>query len=173
MVMKKDRKSYPCVPGSSFIPCLFIFGVFFWLGNAYYFSKKQPGAAIGMVLFAIVTLVFTIWCWNKTMYKVEIHSDHVICKGFLCKDVVIDYEKATIGMDYHMQRGCKVWWIYLCYGPGPVFDPRKPYNRMNSLKCRQGFIRIMFQEDIYDELMAVLPKKQKTALTTARRCTKI
>lgn len=44
---------------------------------------------------------------------------------------------------------------------------------MNSLKCKQGFIRIMFQEDIYDELMAVLPKKQKTALTTARRCAKI
>ena len=73
-------------------------------------------------------------------------------------------------MDYHLQRGCKVWWIYLCYGPGPKFDPKKPYNRMNSLKCKPGFIRIMYDDEVYQALIEVLPKKQHTALVTACRC---
>ncbi len=165
------NKRYPCVPNASFLPFFLIFGEFFYLFMLYWsLSDGDIAASILDFLFCAATLVVAIWCWERTMRRVEIRPDQIICRAWLCKNIVIDYAKSTIGMDYHLQRGQKVWWIYLCYGPSPKFDSRKPYNRMNALKCKQGFIRIMYREDVYDALITVLPKKQKTALVSARRC---
>ncbi len=164
-------KRFPCVPNASFLPFFYILGEFFLLFVLYMcLTEGNIAASFVAFLFCVATLSFAVWCWEETMRQVEIKSNHIICRAWLCRNIVIDYEKATVGMDYHLQRGNKVWWIYLCYGPSPIFDSRKPYNRMNSLKCKQGFVRIMYREDVYDTLIAVLPKKQKTALISARRC---
>lgn len=164
-------KQFPCVPGSLFLPVFFSFGALFYLWVTYYSIIKDAyfPAFMGACFFVGI-VAFLIWSWKSTMCKVQIQPAHIICKTLFCADIVMEYEKCTVGMDYHLQRGCKVWWIYLCYGPGPKFDPKKPYNRMNSLKCKPGFIRIMYDDEVYQALIEVLPKKQQTALVTACRC---
>ena len=165
-------KKYPCVPSSLFLPVFFSLGALFFLWISYFsiINNAYFESFCGMV-FSIGTVAFIIWEWKSIMCKVQILSDRIICKTLFCPDITIEYEKCTVGMDYHLQRGCKVWWIYLCYGTGPRFDPQKPYNRMNNLKCRPGFVRIMYRDDVYHALIDVLPKKQKTSLTSACRCT--
>ena len=164
-------KQFPCVPGSSFLPVFFSLGSLFFLFVSYMcVTTGSIIAAFVGVCFFVGTVAFIIWGWKSTMCKVQIQPACIICKTLLCADIVMEYEKCSVGMDYHWQRGHKVWWIYLCYGPGPQFDPNKPYNRMNSLKCRPGFIRIMYSNEVYQALIEVLPKKQKTAFISARRC---
>ena len=164
-------KQFPCVTGSLFLPAFFSFGAVFFLFVSYMcVVSGSPFMGFLMGVFSIGTVAFIIWGWKSTMCKVQIQPAYIICKTLFCADIVMEYEKCTVGMDYHLQRGCKVWWIYLCYGPGPKFDTKKPYNRMNSLKCKPGFIRIMYDDEVYQALIEVLPKKQHTALVTACRC---
>ena len=167
-------KQYNCVPGSWFIPAYFSFGELF-VAFMLYLSIDR-GLLLESIFFFVVFVciaAFIIWGWRSTMCKVKIQPACIICKTLFCADIVMEYEKCTVGIDYHWQWGRKVWWIYLCYGPGPKFDPKKPYNRMNSLKCKPGFIRIMYDDEVYQALIEVLPKKQQTALVTACRCADI
>lgn len=164
------KKSYPCVPGSAALQGIFLFGLAFYIwmiiGSA---QDGQEEAIPGFILFMIATLAFMVWSWSRSMSRVEILPDRVICKAPFCKSIEILYDKCNIGMDYHLQNGGKVWWIYLCYGNKPPYKSKNPSNRMNALKCRQGFIRIMFSEEVYDALMNVLPKRQKNGLIASRR----
>ena len=162
---------FPCVPGSWFIPAYFSFGELF-VAFVFYLSIDRGLLWESVFFFAVFVCIaaFIIGSWDKAMQKVQIYSGHIVCRTPFCPTIVMEYEKCTVGMDYHWQRGCKVWWIYLCYGPSPKFDSKKPYNRMNSLKCKPGFIRIMYSDEVCQALIAVLPKKKQTALITACRC---
>lgn len=46
---------------------------------------------------------------------------------------------------------------------------KKSGKRMNFLKCKQGFVRMMNRDKVYDALLEVLPKKQKAQLICAKR----
>lgn len=123
---------------------------------------------LSLTLLGIVLAVVTAF---PAIRRVEIHSNHIKCKGLFPRDTfVIEYSKCIIGMDYHVQNWNKVWWIYLCYGQPPQYKSKNPANRMNAVIIRPGFIKIMYSDAVYETLLEVLPKKQKTALITARRC---
>jgi hypothetical protein len=85
----------------------------------------------------------------------------------------LQYEKCTVGMDWHQQNGNKIWWIYLCYGPKPSYRTKNPTQRMNTLKCQPNFIRILYRDDVYEALLMELPKKQRVALESSYKCAAI
>lgn len=115
-------------------------------------------------------LVLAVVLLKPAAWRVELQADCAVCKGLLAKDTfTISYETCTIGMDWHMQNQNKIWWIYLCYGPKPTYPTENPANRMNTLKCKPGFIRIMYSDDLYQALMAVLPEAQRIALESSRK----
>ena len=164
------KKSYSCVPGSSFVIGYFLASIVFLLWMAVSVAKSGQTSVIPViVLFIVAIAIFVAWAWLRAMCRVHIREKVLICKTPFCKDIVIEYEKCNIGMDYHVQHGRKVWWIYLSYGKPPEYKTRNPANRMNSLKCQPGFVRIMFRNEIYNDLMRVLPKKQRIGLESARR----
>lgn len=168
--MKKNQ--YSSVPGTIVFPLLTITCVLFSSWMIYYcYCTNQLSVPLFIVfllwiVFAIVLFVCTI---PYSMCKIIINPDHILCKMPLHKNIVLLYEHCYIGMDYHVQNGGKIWWIYFCYGKMPPYKNPHLGNRINSIKCQPGFIRIMYRDEVYDTLLETLPKKQKTALISARR----
>ena len=115
----------------------------------------------------IMCTVFTLVLLSPTGYSVTIHPDHIVCKSLSPKSKFsVHYNDCSIGMDFHTQYGRKVWWIYLCKG---TLYAHKNGKQINSVKIKPGFIRIMYSDEVYQALIAVLPPKQQKSLTIARR----
>ena len=72
-------------------------------------------------------------------------------------------------MDYSWRSGGKIWWIYICYGPPPRFKSANSSNRMNSVKFKPGFIKMHYNDKVYNALLEVLPKQQRSALIYAKK----
>lgn len=173
-------KKFRCIPIAMGLPLIFclyaLFFVYFMVVHLDSFvnSAGEPDPVGGMLIcvFGICgTIGLALYTAQNAWWRVEIYSEKIAFKGMLPKDTFeMEYEKCNVGMDYHAQNGQQVWWIYLCYGYPPKFKSKNTANRMNALKIRPGFIKIMYSDEVYDALLEVLPKKQKTGLTTARRC---
>lgn len=95
---------------------------------------------------------------------VLLYPDHIVCRGLFSQKIVMDYSKCYVGVDYGNHQNGKTWWIYLSYEPYPPFKKGAYYNRINAQYCKQGFIRTMYRDEVYQALMKVLPKKQRTML---------
>ena len=121
------------------------------------------------VLIFFYAILFPLFFFPSTLCLVEIKSDRIICHIPFHKNVEIEYEKCYIGFDYHNQNGGKIWWIYFSYGKMPPYKNPQLGNRINSIKCQPGFVRIMYRDEVYNALLETLPPKQKTALEAARR----
>lgn len=111
------------------------------------------------------------WCgvfWFISMDEhVYLYPDHLVCKRPFRKNVVLYYDRCTVGMDYATTSGDTNWWIYLSYGPLPKYKGNSPANRINSLRTNEEFVRIMYYEEVYEALLQVLPKHQKVCLQAA------
>ena len=68
----------------------------------------------------------------------------------------------------HSERE-KIWWIYFCYGQRPYYNSLHHGQRINSIKCQDWFVRMMYREDIYTLLLDVLPENKRIALVSARK----
>ena len=174
-IMKKSwtKKVFQVIPGACVIPlsCLFtscISSVLLW----YAVKSNQLSLFVicGLLVFFIGGLIGVETSIQQTMCCVEFCNNHAICYIPFGRQIQLEYSECNIGMDYHTQNGTKIWWIYLCYGSKPRYQTKGPTKRMNTLKCKPGFIRIMYREEVYDALISVLPKKQRIALETSRRC---
>lgn len=165
-------KKYRCIPISMGIPIAFmsmsavqvVLTWYYWV-NMHDINDVYMGIVICSFgcIFAIITAF-------PALRRIEICQNKVICKGLLPRDTFeLEYANCNVGIDYHCQYGRKIWWIYLCYGPHPRFKKSNQSNRTNALKIKPGFIKIMYSDEVYNALIEVLPKKQRTALETARR----
>jgi len=171
-------KKFRCVPLSMGIPVIFGLCGLFWVPflfnlDVFVNSKGEPAPQAGLILciFAIVcSLSGVITTLSFAVKRVEIYSDRVICKGLFPKDTFeLVYDTCNVGMDYHVQNGGKIWWIYFYSGSHPKYKTKNPANRINSIKIQPGFVRIMYDEELYQTLMETLPSKQCTALKSIRR----
>ena len=72
-------------------------------------------------------------------------------------------------MDYSWRSGGKVWWIYICYGSPPRFKSANSPNRINAEKFKPGFIKMHYNDKVYNALLEVLPKQQRSALISAKK----
>ena len=172
-------KKFRCVPLFMGIPVIFGIGAIFWVPLLFHLdvfvnSKGEPNPVGGLALcvfFILFSLTFAIASLGFAVKRVEIHSDRVVCKGLLPKDTFkLPYDTCNVGMDYHVQNGGKIWWIYFYSGPHPKYKANNPANRINSVKIQPGFVRIMYSEELYQTLMDTMPPKQCTALKSMRRC---
>ena len=165
------RKGFPSVPNARFILYFFMYGFLFYGFIAYKFFEEQFNVLTLIIacLFAVGCLCVAVSALPRVACTIQILPEYMVCKIPFHKDIVIQYEQCNIGMDYHIQHGQKVWWIYLCYGPKPTYKTMHPGKRINSLKCQDGFIRMIYRQEIYDALLCVLPKDKQVALTSAKK----
>ena len=168
--MKKQQ--FQCVPGAVVIPAFFFLGaiVYFVFFVQAIIEKDLEGVA-ATSLFICIGLIGVFATSPQCFKRVEILSKGICCKGVLPQSTfMIDWGTCNIGMDYHYQSGRRVWWIYVCTGSLSNFMPANKRHKINSAKITPGFIRIVYSDKVYTALLEVLPKKQQTALISARRC---
>ena len=166
-------KKFRCVPIAIGLPIAFWSCTIFYLGLIWFALVKLSDQSLAILAFFMVLFssFFGIFVSLPAVRRVEFYPDFLICKGLFPQDTFeIRYQDCNVGMDYHRQNRRKVWWIYLCYGSPPQYKRDIPANRINSVKIAPGFVKIMYSDEVYNALIEVLPKKQKTALVTARRC---
>lgn len=164
-------KRFPSVPGSFLLPCIYLasfltgstlaYGL--WVGP---YSLFEFSLACGFTVGSGCMLFYSL---PRTACVIHIFSGQLVCKIPFHKDIIIEYEKCNVGMDYHIQNGKKIWWIYFCYGQRPSYNSLHHGQRINSIKCQDGFVRMMYREDIYTLLLDVLPKNKRIALVSARK----
>ena len=104
--------------------------------------------------------------------RVKIYPDVIICKGlFPWNTIRIEYAKCNVGLDFHLVRGEKMWWIYFCYGVPPKYSyNHNSINRINGEKFRDGFIKMQYEDKLYYALLEILPKKSREELIASRSC---
>lgn len=165
-------KKFHCVPVSVGIPIAFISMSVIQMGLTWYYWINMHDIKdiyAGIVFFSIGCFLAVITS-IPAFRRVELFSEKIICKGVFPRNTFeIEYAKCNIGIDYHCQYGRQIWWIYLCSGPYTQFKVSGNSSRINTLKIKPGFIKIMYSDEVYNALMSVLPKKQKIALETSRR----
>ena len=171
MTILQGKKTFLCVPIGLGLPVVFLMlTVLSIIMTLWVVQIGQNHVAPIFGFFTLLAFSIAVVTFLQTIQRVEIQRGAIVCKGLLPRNTFsIEYDKCTIGMDWHKQNGNLIWWIYLCYGHMPVYRNNNPHNRINALRCRPGFIRIMYRENVYEALVSVLPKKQKIALETARR----
>ena len=170
---KSENRDYPCIPGSAFISTYFVFGELISLAMAYYSAADGAiGPSRFFIGFSVALFAFIVWQWKRTMWKVRIDKRYLTCYAPLCNKIVISLDDCRVGFGYHLQGKTRVWWIYLC-DPLSRFDTRSICDHMNSLKCEESFVRIMYRQDFFEELIDHLPKKQKETLLSEKRFYKI
>ena len=135
----------------------------------YYTNQLSFLLLCGYLMFALCGVFAAIFSSQQALCSIVLHDDYLLCKIPFSKNIEINYERCNIGLDYHVQNGRKIWWIYLSYGKMPPYKNPQFGNRINSVNCQPGFVRAMYSDILYDTLMEILPKKQKVALASARR----
>lgn len=168
-----NHKSFRSVPGAFVIPitCLLTSFVFVSLMVFCFYNRQiNPLIFCECALFVVGGIIGFIFSSQQSMCSVVLYDDRVLCKIPFSKNVELVYDKCYIGVDYHVQNGGKIWWIYFSYGKMPPYKNSHLGNRINSIKCQPGFVRIMYRDEIYEALLEVLPEKQKTALVSVMRC---
>ena len=171
MTMLQGKKTFFCVPIGLSLPIVFLLlTVVSIVMTLWVIRIGQNDVAPIFVFCALLAFSISACTFVRTSQRVEIQSEAIVCKGLFPRSAFsIEYDKCTIGMDWHKQNGNLIWWICLCNGHMTVYRNNNPHNRINALRCRPGFIRIMYRDEVYEALISVLPKKQKVALETSRR----
>ena len=164
-------KKFRCVPIAIGLPVICLVLLLLCLAiAAQCWIDRDTGGTVVFLILALLALGLAACTFVPGIRRVELYPEWIICKGLPGQSFRMRYEDCRVGMDYHEQNGGKIWWVYLCQGEMPRYPKGNPANRINAVKIRPGFIRIMYSEEGYEALMEVLPKKQKTGLVTARRC---
>ncbi len=173
MRKKRANSQHICIPAAICLPMLFAVIAMIWVGLICYecYRTGWPNNVFGIGVFCVLlSLTISVFTLRMGAWRVDIQANKVICKGILPKDTFeINYETCSICMDWHQQSGTTIWWICIFQGKFPPYKGKGTSNRINSIKIQPGFIRIMYSEEVYNTLLEVLPKKQKTALISARR----
>lgn len=161
-------KKFRCMPIAIGIPMVCILFLLYWILLMIYI--KQDNLHSLTILYVSLCVIIAGLTLPNAVRRIEIHKDKVVCKGlFPSQTYEIEYEKCNIGMDYSWRSGGKIWWIYICYGPPPRFKSVNSPNRMNAEKFKPGFIKMHYNDKVYDALLEVLPKQQRSALISAKK----
>ena len=167
----KRGKWYPMVPGGAFVALVMICGcpAFSWAAYDCIVDEGAIFAGIISALFALFYLFFAWYFCVNGVHYFKISDGCLECFTPLRPRIRLEYGSCNIGIDYHIQSGRALWWIYLCYGEKPPYKKQNdPRNRMNTIPCSESFVRMMYNEDLYNELLEVLPSKQRAELMWAK-----
>lgn len=175
----KHKKTYPCIPSAKLFAALSVLmgfvavGIILFLMNvpiAHWDTTPHSEKVLVVAVFgtaAAIEFGYAAWGVGRSLRRVTIRRDRIVCTAPFCKDIVIKYEDCRVGMDYSRTNGGKMWWIYLCRGD--YADYKKRFKRINSVKYQDGFIRIAYEPEVFEALIEALPKKKAAALESFRR----
>ena len=171
MTISRSNKTYLCVPVGLGLPLIFLGLTVLSIAMALWVVQVGQEDCVPIFLtFSFLSFSIAVITFGGAVWRVEIGQAAITCKGLWPYNTFsLEYEKCTIGMDWHKQNGNKIWWIYICYGHLPYDQKLKSLKRINTVNCKPGFIRIMYRDEVYEELISVLPKKQRIALEASRR----
>lgn len=171
MTISQSKKTYLCVPIGLGLPLIFLGLTVLSIVMALWLVRVEQNDVVPIFYtFSFLSLSIAATTFVRAIWRVEIKQDSIVCKGLMPHNAfALEYEKCTIGMDWHKQNGNKIWWIYICYGHLPYNPTKNTAKRINTFNCKPGFIRIMYRDEVYAALISVLPKKQRIALETSRR----
>ena len=165
-------KQFRSVPGAWAVPLGCLLTAIVSLGMIFvcqYTNQLSVFVLSGYLLFVLCGFFGAVFFSQQALCSIVLYEDRLLCKIPFSRNVEIIYEECYIGFDYHIQHGQRFWWVYFCYGKMPPYKNPQLGNRINSIKCQPGFVRVMYSDELYDALIKVLPKKQKVALVCARR----
>lgn len=161
-------KKYYSTPIGIAVPIVFLgYAIFFSVLFFHELGKGHVEKTSDLLfwVFTIMGCILVSIILTRILCRyVLLYPDHIVCRGLFSQKIVMDYSKCYVGVDYGNHQNGKTWWIYLSYEPYPPFKKGAYYNRINAQYCKQGFIRTMYRDEVYQALMEVLPKKQRTML---------
>lgn len=179
--MKKKKNKYQCIPLANALVIVWVVLLFVYAGLMYVLYSPecsdfviQPSSqdeavllALGWVALGAGCVGCFIWSLISCSRYIVLEEDRLLCKALFRKTIVLEYSKCNVGMDYSYNTSAAYWWIYFSIGPLPKYNPKIPINRINSVKYSDSLVKIMYSDEVYEALLEVLPKRQKTALTCA------
>lgn len=178
MIMRQDmnsQKTFFCMPIAWGLPAVFFGGAIVGLVELIWlWGEGQSAIAPVLGGLIIMALLFVVGTIPNATWRIEILSDRLLCKGILPRQTfTLWYTKCNIGMDYHLQNGRKVWWIYLCNGVPPKYQPKYRGIQINQQPIQPGFVKIMYSEEVYHALLEKLPQNLCSGLVSSFRFTEL
>lgn len=161
-------KKFRCTPMTLGVPVILALGILEWIWIQYFYVKDEKMLPLtwGFISFALIMIACFL---PATARRVEIYETKIVCKCLLpFQTYELEYSKCTVGLDYHITNNGKQWWIYLCYGPPKRFSSPTAFKRINAVKFRPGYIKMHYTDKVYEALLEVLPKNQRTALASSK-----
>lgn len=171
MISSRGNRVIRCNPYAFYLPLYFLSFVIVGAWMAVYFNaENDTDGVLGGILVFVLSFIIAIIMLPLAFETITLSSEALVYKKlFSSQKIVMEYSKCNIGLDYHIQNGNKIWWIYLTYGYKPKYPSKNKRNRINAEKIRPGFVKIMYSDIAFEALIDVLPQKQKDELVTARR----
>ena len=172
MIIRQGKRSFLCTPISIGLPIIFLVAASVHLYIVIWAMHVDENDVVPLFcVFFLLSVFMVVFTGFKSAWRVIIQQNVIVCKGPFPRDTFfLEYDKCTIGMECHQQNGNPIWWIYLCYGRRYNYRSAKNSKSINSINCQPGFIRIMYRDEVYEALIDVLPRNQRNALISSRRC---
>ena len=134
-------------------------------GHTINFVGNRTFSIILMLGMAGLCIASAIGMSRHAACQIRLLDRQIECFRPFQRRVVLDYDKCTVRINYHIQSGRRFYWITLSYGePRDYQKSKNPHNGTNSILCQPGFIRMIYRPEVYDALLRVLPPKQRAQL---------
>ena len=164
-------KWYASFPGATALFVVWGFAVLYFAVTMLICLKEQQLDGFWLCFFnMILSIVIAYITIRNAVSYIKLYVDPLVCLVPFTRRITIRYDNCEAGLDYCLDvNRNKLWWIYISEGPLPQYPGKNPRNRINTIPCQKGFVRIRYQKEIFLALIEVLPKKQRTALISAER----
>lgn len=119
------------------------------------------------IIMAVLILIYLINCFIHSFWYLGLYQLKDVGISFyapLRKSIHLPYDSIRyIGIDFGVVSGSRQFWIYFSMEPIPAKYVRKIHGMPVSQKC----MRIQYSDKRFQELLNVLPNKQKKELIKA------
>lgn len=168
---KKCNKFYSSVPGGMLVIFIGLFGIAFYTALFIRcFIEKSLMPSLVAALFIISCVWYVIYFSRQSIAYIRFYSDHLECYVPFQSRIKLEYNMCIVGMGFSFSTSKKVFWIYFRdQSEQKTYLSQHPPKKINEERCRTGFVRIMYREDLYNTIIDLLPKKHRVALETSKK----
>ena len=168
----KCNKFYSSVPGGMLAIFIGLFGIAFYTALFIRcFIEKSLMPSLVAALFIISCVWYVIYFSRQSIAYIRFYSDHLECYVPFQSIIKLEYNMCIVGMSFSSSTSKKVFWIYFQdQNEQKTCLSQHPPKKINEERCRNGFVRIMYREDLYNTIIDLLPKRHRVALETSKRC---
>ena len=157
-------------PISAYLFSLFVMAtIMMTAGSAWtcYLCRTTPDAwkiylfvVLNFLGYLIICIVNSFWYFG--LYRVN--DTGISFYAPFRRSIHIQYHDiAYIGIDFGVVSGSRQFWIYFSTEPIPA----KYVHKIHGLPLNRKYMRVQYSDKRFEELLCVLPEKQKRALSKA------